>query len=122
VVYDARGRASGIQKTASGVMLEPPRKRRLWWRWVLFVAEIVGGIMNVISGLIDGGGFGVGISALVSLIIAYLIYRFLLNPARRYNREVYPAELRRWEQSWTCNQCGSIFDINHSTAKAGALQ
>jgi hypothetical protein len=112
VVYDSRGRASGIRKTASGVMLEPPTKRRVWWRWFLFVGFVLGIFYSLIGGLFTGE-IGAWISMVIDAALAYLVHRFVLKPARRYNREVFPAELEKWERSWTCNQCGVVFDLGN---------
>ena len=115
VVYDKRGKAAGLQKTATGVALAPPTKRRMAWRWGLFFLFLFTSItyLSQIFQAIFSGGAAVVITivAEIAYIVAtYAVWRYVVSAGRRYNSVVYPIEIEKWERMWVCHQCGTLFD------------
>lgn len=107
VVFDHRNRATGVQQTAMGVALSPPKPRRMWWRWLItlyFVVDTIGAIPMVI----------VHPAAIIGLILVAVLaivgYKFLVASGRKYNETVYAAEKARWEKLWLCSKCGNVFE------------
>ena len=115
IVYDGRGKASALQKTATGVALAPPTKRRMVWRWGLFLLFLFTSITylaQIIQAIFSrGAAVVITIVAEIAYIVAtYAVWRYVVSAGRRYNSVVYPTEMARWERMWVCHQCGSIFD------------
>ncbi len=95
----ATAAATGRQQAALSKQAAPPQKKR-WVAWsILAVVCIFGALGNI-------GSPGVG--TVIAIVIAVLAIGFAII-GRRYNTEVHPELLRRWERSFMCNRCGEVF-------------
>jgi hypothetical protein len=90
---------TGRQQTALSKQAAPPNKRH----WILWSSSAA------IFGLITLGGLShPSVGTFFTLGITALSVHFALA-GKKYNAEVHPGLLARWEQSFMCNRCGEKF-------------
>ncbi len=82
---------------------------------LIVIGLVVGVVLAWIGGQVGLSVFGsVRSSMLMALIIGVVIVIIGVVVALRdtgYNREVFPDALARWERSWQCQRCGSVFVV-----------
>lgn len=90
---------SGRQQTALSKQAAPPDKKH----WILWsTGAAICGFMAL--GSLSHPGFGL----LVSVGLTALCVKFALS-GKKYNAEVHPDLMQRWDQSFMCNRCGERF-------------
>ena len=90
---------TGHQQTALSKQAAPPAKKH----WILWSSAAAIVALPTLGTLLHPG-FG----TLVGLGLVALSVRMALS-GRKYNAEVHPGVLHRWEQSFMCNRCGDVF-------------
>lgn len=108
VVFDHRNRAAGVQQTAMGIALSPPKPRKMWWRWLITAYFGVATIASIPMAVFHVGAL---IGLIIVAVLAVLGYKFLVVRARKYNDTVYADEKARWDRAWLCSRCGSVFEL-----------
>lgn len=92
-------KTKGVQQSALSQRLSPPRKKGLKWA----IISIIFGF--IILGAASGGGKLLGLLLMViGGLMGYMAFRF--------NKSDYPALLNKWQSSFYCNVCGSMFQPN----------
>lgn len=108
VVYDHRNRAAGVQQTAMGIALSPPKPRKMWWRWLITGYFGIDTIAAIPMSIAHPPAV---IGLVVVLVLSLLGYKFLVAPAKKYNDTVYADEKAHWDRAWLCSRCGSVFEL-----------
>ena len=89
-------RTSGVQQSALSKKLTPPMKRKIKGAIILFIIGFI-----ILSGL-PGGAKILGLLMMAGGgAMGYLAFQF--------NKKDYPILLNKWQSSFYCNVCGSIF-------------
>lgn len=96
--YGNEVKTTGNTSTNLAQMVAPPAKKENHW-----IATIVTGILAAM-GVPDGSFIWIGFFGL----IAFGLYQ-QSQEADKYNSEVYPQEIKDWENSYYCHKCGNRF-------------
>lgn len=108
----------GRTQTVQARLSKPPRRKEwtiigwfaLWFVLVLFVSLWTES--SVESDLI----FALAVSVVLTFFCSLVQYEL----AKEYNEQVYPQEMQRWESSFICDRCMSVFEFSSPPRFANA--
>ena len=106
VVYDKHNRQVGTQRTATGMMLQPPKPRAMWWRWVITVYFGFDTIYALIASVMHPAAI---VALVIVAVLTFVSYRYLVKPAKAYNSSTHLSNMQQWQQTWLCKACGNMF-------------
>ena len=98
-VGDIEGETEGHSSTGLANTVAPPQEKETSWGAAIFLGILAFGFIG--DSFIIGGVLG---------LLSFGCFSSTFE-ARKYNSDVYPKELKRWQNSYFCHRCGNVFTL-----------